>query len=101
MLIDGRAANTGTIIVGPGQRAQIALPWGMYSLKFDPFKQPQNVSISVGSQEIVFDGTDNALGIAINFTLPLVNNQTGYLTLVVYAVGDGNSATRIVHYTAS
>jgi hypothetical protein len=99
MQIDGRPAQTGTIVIGAGQAAEISLPWGMFKLVFNPSGSPQNVQLTTNPNRIVFDGTDNALGLSSILTIPLANGQSATLNLAVYAIGEGASADRILHYT--
>jgi len=101
MQIDGRNATSGAIVVGATQQGKLSLPWGAYELIFNPDKAPQNVSMSSSPPQIVFDGTDSALGIAATFNLDLANGAKAVLNLAVYAIGEGPGTTRLVHFTAA
>lgn len=99
MKINGRAATSGTIVIGEGQRAEIELPWGSYELIFNPNVQPQNVSLSTSPPQIVFDATDNSLGMVTTFEIPLRNGQRVTLNIAVYTVGSDATLSRLVHYS--
>lgn len=101
MKINGRPATSGTLVIGAGEQAEINLPWGPFALVFNPDVQPMNISLTSNTRQIVFDGTDNSLGLATTLQIPLTNGQRSNLALAVYAIGHGSSATRIVHYTVS
>jgi len=102
MKIDGRPAKSGTIVVGSGQTGEIDLPWGLFTLVFNPSESTQNINLTsnLGENKIIFNGTDNVLGLATTLNIPLSNGQAASLNLVVYTIGEGVVATRIVHYTA-
>lgn len=100
MFINGRPVTaSGTLVVGPGEQAELVLPFGRFSLVFDSAAVP-NIRLSVNPMQILFEGTDNPLGLGSTFKLPLTNG-TAYLALAVYAMGEGSAATRIIHYTVS
>ncbi|MFN7108713.1 MAG: hypothetical protein ACK4MY_10870 [Brevundimonas sp.] len=99
MKINGRNAQAGTLVIGVGQTAELDLPWGSFSLVFNPNAQKQNISLNGGSRQILFDATDNALGIGTTLNIPLSNGTNVSLNLAVYSIGDGTAVTRIVHYT--
>ena len=101
MQIDGRAATTYTLVVGPGQKAAIDLPFGLYNLIFNSSVTSPSATLSSGSNEIMIDGPDTSLGLAVNFDIPLTTGTTAKLALVVYAIGDSATATRVIHYTLS
>ena len=101
MKIDGRQAVGGTLVVAPGQQGEIQLPWGSFALVFNPLASPQNIRLTSTPPQILFDGTDNPLGIGTTLTVPLVTGQSKNLTLVVYSIGDSTTAYHIVHYTTS
>lgn len=99
MEIDGRPAQWGTIVIGAGQTGAVTLPWGKFTLVFNPDTEPQNVQLTTNPNQIVFDGTDNPLGLTSIVSVPLANGQNATLNLAVYAIGEGAAANRILHYT--
>ncbi|WP_143217308.1 hypothetical protein [Acetobacter sp. DsW_063] len=100
-LIDGNPViASGTLVVAAGTQAKLNLPFGLFTLIFNP-ELPTNIQLSTNPMQIKFDGTDNPLGISSSFNLPLANNVTMRLVLAVYSIGEGSNATRIVHYTVS
>lgn len=99
MKIDGRQAQSGTIVIAHGQNGSLDLPFGTFDLVFNPSNEPQNVQLTSNPPQIVFDGTDNALGLTTVMNVPLVNGRTAILNIAVYAVGDAANTNRIVHYT--
>lgn len=100
MKIDGRPIVTsGTLVIAPGEKAELSLPFGNFALVFNPTAS-MNVQLSTNPLQIKFDGTDNSLGVSSTFVLPL-QNGTAYLSLAVYAIGEGSGAMRILHYTVS
>jgi hypothetical protein len=101
MQINGRSATFGTIVIGAGQKGTIDLPWGEFELVFNPSNQPQNVQISINPPQIIFDGTDNALGLTSIINLPLSSGQMATLNIAIYAIGEGAGANRILHYTVA
>lgn len=101
MKINGRDAVSGTIVVGAGERGTLDFPFGSFATIFNPGVSPPEVTLTSNPPTIVFNGTDNPLGLATSLTIPLVSGVTKYLTLMIYAVGDGDEATRVIHYTVS
>lgn len=101
MEIDGRPATSGTIVIGAEQKSAINLPWGKFELVFNPLNSPQNVQLTTNPMQIIFDGTDNPLGLTTVLKLPLTSGQQATLNIAVYAIGDGSAATRIVHFTVA
>lgn len=100
MFIDGRPVTaSGTLVIAPGVKAELALPFGRFALVFTP-AAPLNIQLSTNPLEIRFDGTDNPLGVSSTFDIPLMSGKT-HLFLAVYAIGEGTDATRILHYTVS
>lgn len=100
MLINGKAVTaSGTLVVAPGVRAELALPFGTFLLVFKP-DAPSNIRLTTNPMEIQFDGVDNPLGVSSTFSIPLTNGNAD-LVFAVYAIGEGSAATRIIHYTVS
>jgi hypothetical protein len=99
MKINGRQAQSGTIVIGEGQKGTLDLPFGTFDLVFNPSNEPQNVQLTSTPPQIVFDGTDNPLGLTTIMNIPLSNGGSAILNLAAYAIGDGNNTNRIVHYT--
>lgn len=100
MKINGSAVTaSGTLVVAPGARAELTLPFGTFSLEFNP-NAPLNIQIATNPLRIKFDGTDNPLGVSSTFSVPLANG-TAELALAIYAIGEGSGAMRIIHYTVS
>jgi hypothetical protein len=101
MRLDGRPATSGTIVIGAGQQGAIELPWGTFDLVFNPDVQPQNVQLIASPPQIVFDGTDNPLGLTSVINIPVASGGSATLNIAVYAIGDGAAANRIVHFTVA
>lgn len=99
MRLNDTPAKSGTIVVGAGQTGALSLPWGTFTLVFEPHATPQKVQLATSPPEIVFHGTDNALGLATILNLPLSDGQTALLNLAVYSIGEGESVHRVIHYT--
>ncbi len=101
MFIDGRPVTaTGTIVIGPDEKAELALPFGRFALVFIP-AAVANVQLTTSPMQIRFEGTDNPLGLGTTFSLPLSSGKTAKFTLAIYSIGEGSTATRILHYTVS
>ncbi|WP_429930704.1 hypothetical protein [Agrobacterium vitis] len=101
MKIDGRKVTAqGTLVIGAGENGELELPFGNFELHFRPQVSPMNIKISGSPLQIVFEGTDSPLGVSASFSLP-VGIGTAKLTLAVYCIGEGESATRIIHFTVS
>lgn len=100
MKINGKAAQSGTLVIGPGQSAELDLPFGSFQLLFNPSIQPQNVQLTTTPPQIVFDGMDNTLGVGTSLTIPLQNGFVT-LTIVIHSLGDGSSVYRIINYTVA
>lgn len=101
MKIDGREAASGSIIVAPGQTGELTLPWGNVELVFKPDVAPMNIAVAPPGNQIVFEGTDNPVGVAYASTLTFGEQRQLRLSIMVYAVGSGSDVTRLVHYTVS
>lgn len=96
MKINGNPASGGTIVIAPGQSAEIDLPIGSVLLDFQTDSGASRIEMLGG--KIVFFNADNALGSAVNPTL----SGPGFsfrFAAVVYAVGEGENTYRVVHYT--
>ena len=100
MWVDGRSASSGTVVVAPGQKAEIQLPFGKFRLAFNP-TAPAAITINGAASELVFNGVDNPLGVATTLDIPVNDGTTKHLALALYAIGDGKSATHVLHYTVS
>lgn len=90
---------SGTLVVAPGAKAELSLPFGNFALEFNP-NAPLNIQITTNPLRIRFNGTDNPLGVSSTFTVPL-ENGAAELALAIYAIGEGSGAMRIIHYTVS
>ena len=100
MFIDGRPVTaSGTLVVAPGVKAELNLPFGRFALVFRP-ESPLNIQLSTNPMQIKFDGTDNPLGVSSTFDVPLLTG-TAHLFLAVYTIGEGSAATRVLHFTVS
>lgn len=100
MKIDGRTIqSSGTLVIAAGRRAELTLPFGSFELVFRQSSK-MNVSISTSPMQIIFDGTDNPLGVSSEFTIPLTTGSVN-LFLAVYAIGEAEKASRVLHYTVT
>lgn len=100
MLVDGRpVTKTGTLVLAAGERGQLSLPFGTFALVFKP-GPAMNIQLTTNPMQIVFEGTDNPLGVVTNLSIPL-QGASANLSIAVYSIGDGPQAGRIVHYTVS
>ncbi|MCZ7494123.1 hypothetical protein O8B39_06410 [Agrobacterium rhizogenes] len=101
MKINGRPATSGTLVIGSDERAELDLPFGTFALVFNPSTLPVNVQMTVNPPKITFNGTDNSLGLGTSLTIPLSGGNSAKLSFAIYAIGDGENATRVLHYTLS
>jgi hypothetical protein len=99
MKINGKVATSGTLVIGAGQSGEIELPWGQFTLIFNPMAAIPNITINPAAHQIVFEGTDNPLGIATSILIPLSSGQNATINFAVYSLGEGSSVTRVVHYS--
>lgn len=100
MKINGKPVTaSGTLVVAPGAKAELTLPFGTFALEFNP-GAPLNIQIANNPLRIKFDGTENPLGVSSTFTVPL-ESGAAELAIAIYAIGEGSDAMRIIHYTVS
>lgn len=101
MKVNGKTVlSHGTLVIGPNERGELQLPWGLFALVFKA-ADVRNIRLTTSPPEITFEGTDTPLGLATTLSVPLSNGQTSTLTIAIYSIGEGSAATRVVHYTVS
>jgi hypothetical protein len=98
MYINNQSIESGTIVLGRGHVGAIDLPWGRHELMFNPSTTPMNILLNTEGK-IIFDGTDNPLGVCTELKIPMDDSRFYYLNIAVYAIGAGDTVSRVVHYS--
>jgi hypothetical protein len=101
MQIDGRPVKAnGSLVIGAGESATLDLSFGTFALVFNQAQTP-NIQITVNPNQVLFHVPDNPLGMAATFNNIPTTSGPAHMSFVVYTIGDGAGATRLVHYTVS
>lgn len=99
--INGSGGYSGSIVIGPNQKVEVQFPWGFTELVFNPSAPKREVTLLSSEKKLVFDDMDNPIGSAATLKIPYDNGDSHTLSLVVYVIGQGSDAYRILYYTVA
>lgn len=97
MRINGNQVISNTIVIAPGDRAEIQLPMGLVEVEFKT--DPGEARLDFENGKIALYNMDNALGSGATPTVTPPGGSPIPLRIALYAIGEGANAIRVLHYT--
>ncbi|MFD1483492.1 hypothetical protein [Paracoccus nototheniae] len=91
--------STGTFVISPGQKAELTLPFGDFTIVFNS-ENISGIMLDMDSKKIYVNDENNSSGIGAAFTIPLYRGQAS-LSLVVNSIGSEINKTRVINFTYS
>ncbi|USI73171.1 hypothetical protein [Sphingomonas morindae] len=102
MVIDDHAVTaSGSLLVAPGERATLNLPFGVFELAFRSTGATPRIDVQLAPRRILFDNADDPPGHAEIITIPRQNGGAVRLRLWVRAIHSERGRFRLIHYTTS
>lgn len=97
MRINGNQVISNTLVIAPGDQAEIEIPGGLVPIEFRDDSEPARITFENGV--VVIYNMDTPMGSGALPTVTIEDGTDVTLRVAVYAMGSGATALRVLHYT--